>query len=130
MSRPRLPRTFHAEPILHLLIIKIVYDHGENITNLAFGRERYFGKWFRSPFTEKNKSTRRGMSRKNREIHSARHMACPIGKRMTIAHFKLSELVGVVQSETHMYFRSNTPTPDAGELLFLSQIYPLTEEQR
>ena len=101
MSQLWVRGTIHPESVFQLLIVKIVDDHRIDIADLALRGEGNLGIGLGIPLPEKNQCATGGMRRKDREIHTSRHMTRPIGKGMTVTHPEASELVSVVKRCPH-----------------------------
>jgi len=97
MAGLRIVRPLHTEAVFQLLVVQIVDDHRPDIPDLALRRKGYLGEGFGLSLTEKNQRATGGMARVDREIHTARHMARPVGQCMAVAHPEPPVLVGVME---------------------------------
>ena len=91
----------HTKTVFRLLVVEIIDDHRKDISDLTLRGEWNLRIWSGLSLTEKHERAGSRVGRVDREIHTARHVARPVGKGVPVTQTESSVLVSMVKGGAH-----------------------------
>ena len=108
MPLSRVVRPVETIAIFNLLVVQVEDGHRPQISQSVFWRKRNLRKREGSSFFKKHERARGRVSRENREVYSAGHMASTEWQRMPVTEAELPVRVSMIEQLRHNWAPSQS----------------------